>query len=347
MHMADALVSPAVGGTFLAVSIGLIAYSSKKIKEDIDSSIIPLMGVIGAFIFAAQMINFAIPMTGSSGHIGGGMLLAILLGPYAAFITIASIIIIQAFFFADGGLLAIGCNIFNIGFFPCFIAYPLIYRNITKTGLDNKRIIIASILSAVVGLQLGSFFVVAQTFFSGITELPFSAFVFVMQPIHFIIGIIEGIATAAIVLFIYKAQPELIIDNKNFNLSYKKFIAAFIAITIITAVGLTKYVSSLPDGLEWSIEKTAGVAELENPDNTVHSKLDDIQTKTSFLPEYNFKESENTDEIHKSSLFNEDIGTPISGIVGAIFVFILIISIGFIIKIVRRGGNLPPVRDRA
>ena len=345
MHMADALISPAVGGTFLAVSIGLIGYSSKKIKDDIGSSIIPLMGVIGAFIFTAQMINFTIPMTGSSGHIGGGMLLAILLGPYAAFITIASVIIIQAFFFADGGLLAVGCNIFNIGFFPCFICYPLIYRNITKTGINSKRILIASIISTVVGLQLGSFFVVTQTFFSGITELPFSTFVLVMQPIHFVIGIIEGIATAAVVLFIYKAQPGLIADNKSFNLSYKKFIAAFIAITIITAVGLTKYASSLPDGLEWSILKTTGTTELENPDSEIYSKLENIQDKTSFLPDYNFKESKNTDETHKSFLFNEDTGTPISGIVGAILVLVFIISIGFIIKIVRRGGILPSARD--
>jgi len=170
--MADALVSPAVGGTFLAVSIGLIGYSSKKIKNDIDSSIIPLMGVIGAFIFVAQMINFTIPMTGSSGHIGGGMLLAILLGPYAAFITIASVLIIQAFFFADGGLLALGCNIFNLGFFPCFICYPLIYRNIVKSEVNTKRIIIGSVLATVVGLQIGSFFVVVQTFFSNLQSFP-------------------------------------------------------------------------------------------------------------------------------------------------------------------------------
>ena len=88
------------------------------------------MGVPGAFIFAAQMINFTIPATGSSGHLGGGMILAILLGPYAAFLMIASAITVQSFFFADGGLLALGCNIINLGGFPCFIAYPLIYKKL-------------------------------------------------------------------------------------------------------------------------------------------------------------------------------------------------------------------------
>ncbi len=76
---------------------------------------IPLMGVLGAFIFAAQMINFTIPGTGSSGHLGGGMILAILLGPHAAFLVMASVLTVQALFFADGGLLALGCNIWNLG----------------------------------------------------------------------------------------------------------------------------------------------------------------------------------------------------------------------------------------
>src|SRR5208337_4574407 len=130
MHMADALISPAVGGVMLAATAGLTVYSARNLKEEIDDRKIPLMGVLGALVFAAQMINFTIPGTGSSGHLGGAMLLAILLGPYAAFLTMASILTIQALFFADGGLLALGCNIVNMGGFACFIAYPLIYKNI-------------------------------------------------------------------------------------------------------------------------------------------------------------------------------------------------------------------------
>ena len=128
MHMADALISPAVGATMWAASGGLIAYCSKKVRAELDDRKVPLMGVLGAFVFAAQMINFSIPGTGSSGHLGGGLLLAILLGPHAALLTIASVLIVQALFFADGGLLALGCNVFNLGFFPCFIAYPFIYK---------------------------------------------------------------------------------------------------------------------------------------------------------------------------------------------------------------------------
>lgn len=121
MHMADALVSPIIGGVMWSASIGTLSYSIKKVQMNIDYAKVPLMGVMGAFVFAAQMINFSIPMTGSSGHIGGGILLAILLGPHAGFLAITSVLIIQALFFADGGLLALGCNIFNLGFLLAFL----------------------------------------------------------------------------------------------------------------------------------------------------------------------------------------------------------------------------------
>src|SRR5512146_1590325 len=101
MHMADALISPAVGGTMWAASAGTIAYCAKKVRSDLDDRNVPLMGVLGAFLFAAQMINFSIPATGSSGHLGGGLLLTVLLGPYAAYLTIASVLVVQALFFAD------------------------------------------------------------------------------------------------------------------------------------------------------------------------------------------------------------------------------------------------------
>ncbi|MEW8986800.1 MAG: energy-coupling factor ABC transporter permease, partial [Bacillus sp. (in: firmicutes)] len=162
MHMADALLSPTVGGTMLAVTTGVAAYSIKKVQKDMDDSKIPLMGVVGAFVFAAQMINFTIPGTGSSGHIGGGMLLAILLGPYAGFLTMASILLIQALFFGDGGLLAFGSNVFNLGFYTCFFTYPLIYKWFTQKEITSKRILWGTIISAIVGLQLGSLSVVFQ-----------------------------------------------------------------------------------------------------------------------------------------------------------------------------------------
>ena len=210
MHMADALVSPAVAGTMYAVSAAAAGYSIYKVKKEDDASKIPVMGVMGAFVFAAQMINFTIPGTGSSGHLCGGMLLSALLGPYAGFLTMIGVLFVQCLMFADGGLLALGCNIWNMAFYGCFIGSILIWKFIMKNGVSKKKITIASILGCVITLQLGAFSVTFETLASGITKLSFGAFVSVMQPIHLAIGLVEGIITACVLVFVYEARPELL-----------------------------------------------------------------------------------------------------------------------------------------
>ncbi len=293
MHMADALISPAVGGAMWIATAGLAAYSAKKLRENSDDGRVPLMGVLGAFVFAAQMINFSIPVTGSSGHLGGGMILAILLGPHAAFLTLASVLVVQALFFADGGLLALGCNIFNMGFFTCFFAYPFIYKKLVDGTPSRKRIFIAATLSAVIGLQLGAFSVVLETLASGISELPFGTFVLLMQPIHLAIGIVEGLVTAAVVLFVWKARPEVLEIAAGASsvrrVSFKTVLAVLAAAAIVTGGMLSWFASTFPDGLEWSIAKTSGRKNLRSPKRPVHSTLAGIQEKTAFLPDYGFK----------------------------------------------------------
>ncbi|NHZ84805.1 MAG: cobalamin biosynthesis protein CbiM [Planctomycetia bacterium] len=338
MHMADALVSPAVGCTMWATSAVLIGYSAKKVREDADEQKIPLMGVVGAFIFAAQMINFSIPGTGSSGHIGGGMMLAILLGPYAAFLTISSVLTVQALFFADGGLLALGCNIFNMGFFPAFLAYPFIYKPIVGSKPTKKLIVTASIVSAIVALQAGAFGVVMETSFSGIAELPFRKFILLMQPIHFAIGIGEGLATAALVMFIWKARPEIINtafkENTFSKISIRKVMIILSILVVITGGVLSWFASSYPDGLEWSMLKTSGTEELTTPEKGIHSKLSAIQEKSVFLPDYSFKQKKSSDisEVSNEKWPNIDAGTTVSGILGSVLTLILAVLIGIILK---------------
>ena len=208
MHMADALLSPAVGGAMLAISAGVLGYSIRDVRKNFQEKRIPLMGVAGAFVFAAQMVNFAIPGTGSSGHIGGAVLLAALLGPAPAFIVMAGVLLIQALFFADGGLLAWGCNLFNLGFFGCFLAYPYVFRPIAGKRMSRGRIFAASLLACIVSLELGAFAVTLETLLSGITELPFSLFAAVMLPIHLAIAVGEGIATGAVLIFLRRNLPD-------------------------------------------------------------------------------------------------------------------------------------------
>ncbi len=337
MHMADALISPAVGGAMWAATGVVAVYSIKKIQDDLDDKKVPLMGVMGAFVFAAQMINFAIPATGSSGHIGGGLLLAILLGPYAGFLAMSSVLLIQALFFGDGGLLAFGCNVFNLGFYTCFIAYPFIYKRLINKGITAKRIFTASMISTLIGLQLGAFSVVIETLLSGKTELPFITFVMLMQPIHLAIGFVEGLVSAAVITFVWKERPE-ILENASMgvaigNVSIKKvFIGFAIAVILIGGV-FSLFASSNPDGLEWSMYKTAGKTELE-ASTRIHDILSTIQSKTAFLPDYDFKTNES--EIVTST----DIGTSTSGLVGGALTLILLAFIGFGINVIKRRNKL-------
>lgn len=343
MHMADALVSPAVGGTMCAAAAGLTIYSAKKLKENVDEHIVPLMGVLGAFIFAAQMVNFTIPATGSSGHLGGGMVLAILLGPNAAFLVMVSVLTIQALFFADGGLLALGCNILNLAFFPCFVAYPFIYRKIVREQPTQGRILAGSIAAAILALQMGAFGMVLVTLLSGITELPFSTFTLLMLPIHLAIGIVEGLVTAAVVTFVWKVHPETLtlrtvrVPAKTH--SHKPLMIGLALGAVIAGGFLSWFASTYPDGLEWSIKGVSGKEKLAAPQEGVHGGLTWVQEKLSFLPDYDFRNHQANKGASVSSPEEKggktgenwpeiSAGKSLAGLLGAALTLLMVVVIG-------------------
>lgn len=345
MHMADALISPAVGAAMWAATAGLTLYSAKKLKNNPDDTRTPLMGVLGAFIFAAQMINFTIPATGSSGHLGGGMILAILLGPHAAFITLASVLTVQALFFADGGLLALGCNVFNLGFFPCFIAYPFIYRKIAGQGFSQRRMMAGAVSASILGLQMGAFAVVLETLFSGVSALPFATFLFLMQPIHLAIGIVEGLVTAAVVAFIWKARPEILSMAGHARpvrrLAMGPVLASLLVLAAVTGGVLSWFASERPDGLEWSMLHASGKEELDPVEKGLHLLSARLQEKTALLPDYGFMKSEpdKTGDVHASSLPDTkeswpavNAGTSASGLIGGTMAMGLAGFVGFALK---------------
>ena len=330
MHMADALLAPAVAATMYVASGTAAGVSIHKLRKDDEPQKLPTMAVTAALVFAGQMINYTIPGTGSSGHMCGGMLLSALLGPQAGFLSMIVILTIQCLFFADGGLLALGANIWNMAFYGCFVGYYLIWRPIIRSGWFGTgkaalrgRIIAASILGCVVTLQLGAFSVVLETSLSGITELPFGAFVALMQPIHLAIGLVEGLITAAVLCFVFESRPELLRDvnaaedGLTARRSLKATIAVLAVVALVVGGGLSLLASSNPDGLEWALfgnaeegyaanmgldEENFGVA------SSAAEKAEGIQEATSFLPDYAFANSESP------------VGTSVSGVVGSAMV---------------------------
>lgn len=310
--MADALLSPAVGGTMWVATAATVAYCSRRIRDDADDRRVPLMGVLGAFLFAAQMINFSIPGTGSSGHLGGGLLLAILLGPHAAFLVVASVLIVQALFFADGGLLALGCNIFNLGVFPAFIGYPL-YRRFAGDSPGKPRSAAAAMVAALLSLQLGAFAVVLETVASGISALPLGTFALFMLPIHLAIGIVEGLVTAAIVSFVSAARPEVLrtaVPSRQSTAGIQ--LAAFLVAAIVLGGVGSWFASSKPDGLEWSIARVTGAHELAAPRGGA--------------------ESSSAPDAGSAGARNERIRTSVAGLVGGAITLALALLIGFALK---------------
>jgi cobalt/nickel transport system permease protein len=344
MHMADALISPPVGAAFCGISGGMIIYSARKLKEEADEKKMPLMGVLGAFVFAAQMINFTIPGTGSSGHLGGGMILAILLGPHAGFLTLASVLVIQALFFGDGGLLALGCNIFNMGFWACFVAYPFVYKRLARKDSAPGRFTIAAVASVMVAMQLGPLSIVIQTVTSGISELPFKAFLLLMQPIHLGIGLIEGLVTAGFIAFVRKARPE-ILESTTASTPLRQFSIRKVSVGLTLAALLTGgffswFASTHPDGLEWSIQKIYGKPDIPGSDQGIIPFLEGVQEKTAILPDYGFRSDEplSADEKQAGTGKKEDFwpevssGKTIAGIVGSMMTLGLAILIGLVFR---------------
>ena len=329
MHMADALVAPAVAATMYVASGVTTGISVKTLKKDENTAKLPTMAVASALVFAGQMINYTIPGTGSSGHLCGGMLLSALLGPQAGFLSMVVILAIQSLFFADGGLLALGANCWNMAFYGCFVGYYLIWRPIMRGKLFSVlgtkaagriRIILEAVLGCVLTLQLGAFSVVLETSVSGITELPFAAFVGIMQPIHLAIGLVEGLITSAVLLFVYETRPELLMDvntdqeKVRNKCSLKTTLVILAVVVAVVGGGLSLVASSNPDGMEWSMfgNGEAGYSEnmgLDEENYGVSSSAADvagsIQEKTAVLPDYAFSESDSA------------VGTSVSGLVGS------------------------------
>ncbi|MDR3078322.1 MAG: energy-coupling factor ABC transporter permease [Planctomycetota bacterium] len=339
MHMADALVSPGVGGIMLAASAGAAAYSLKKISRNREDEDIPLMGVTGAFVFAAQMLNFAIPGTGSSGHLGGGLLLAFILGPCRAFLAMAAVLLIQALFFADGGLLAYGCNLFNLGFISSFLVYPLFCRPLLRRLAAGGGLFPAAFFGAVISLQLGALGVTLETTVSGMTSLSFLDFALLMQPIHLAIGAVEGLATWAVATHVWRVRPELLeaAPAARQPTANRSLILSLAAATLVAGCLLSWLASPLPDGLEWSLER-ANAEESQTAREGIHSALADLQEKTSLLPDYGFPAGDDAGEAgEKEEAWPAvEAGTSLSGLLGAVLTCGLAMSAGLLAAGFRR-----------
>jgi cobalt/nickel transport system permease protein len=321
MHMANELLSVPVAAGTLAMAAGSLAIICKKAKEIITAEKIALMGILGAFIFAGQMVNFQLPaMPGTSGHMVGAVLLAIILGPHLGVVVMSSVVIVQCLIFQDGGLLALGCNIINMVLVPSYLGYFL-YRIVTAGTFSNLRVYLGVMLACVISLEVGATLVVIEAESSAVLAVPFSTFLITMLGVHILVGFVEGIITVAVLGYLQQVRPDLAISalSGKIRLSKKAALITFGIFAIVIGGGLSLLASNLPDGLEWSYAERPDQPEFKPIVSNSNSKIaaaDEFQSKYSLLPDYSVRGAK-LGEASKQKI--EAAGwTSFAGVVGSI-----------------------------
>ncbi len=301
LHIPDGFLSLAVSAVFWITSIILITVAVRRTQGELGERQIPLMGIMAAFIFAAQMINFPVA-GGTSGHLLGGALAAIVLGPWAAILVMTSVIGLQALLFQDGGLLVMGANIFNMGILTALIGYGF-YRGAVGRRLSVQLTVAGA--AAWLSVIAGALMTALQLWFSGTS--PLAVVVPAMLGVHALIGIGEALITVSALSFITKTRPDLLATDTVKSRGGIAWVAVGALITL-TVVLLSPLASASPDGLERVAENIGFLGQ----------RLD---APYEFLPDYTL-----------SFLGETGISTIAAGLIGAIVVAAIAFGVGRLLR---------------
>lgn len=299
MHIPDGFLSIPVSIILWVVSIIVIGIALRKTSKQLGDKEIPLMGILAAAIFAGQMLNFSVT-GGTSGHLLGAALATILLGPWAAILVMTSVVSIQALVFQDGGLIALGANLFNMAVVGVFVSYAIL-TIINKVIRNEKAALFSSsVISAWFSIFIASLGCAIELALSGTS--PANIAIPAMASIHALIGVGEALITLGAVSFVYAARKDLLKMDAASKSTNKGILIGGSVITLILAI-LSPLASSHPDGLEWVAEKQGFLSVAQ----------DSIY---NLIPDYVMP-----------GLTNEAVATIIAGIIGAAVVFVLAIGV--------------------
>ena len=243
LHIPDGFLSIAVSIVCWIISAITISLAVSRSNKALSERQIPLMGVMAAFIFAAQMINFPVA-GGTSGHLLGGALAAITLGPWAGMLVMTAVIAVQALLFQDGGLLVMGANILNMGLITVAIGYGL-YRGVS-TANRTVKLTVAGI-AAWLSVMAGALFTSLQLWLSGTSQL--QIVIPAMLTVHALIGMGEALITVAALTFILQTRPDLLGKNSESARGSRGWVLAG-ALISLAVVLLSPLASADPDGLD-------------------------------------------------------------------------------------------------
>jgi cobalt/nickel transport system permease protein len=242
MHIPDNFLSLAVSLICWAITIVTLGVAISHTNKSLGERQVPLMGVMAAFIFAAQMINFPV-LGGTSGHLLGGVLAAITLGPWAGMLVMTAVIAVQGLLFQDGGLVVMGANILNMGLLTCAVGYGL-YRSVIGSNRAVKLAVIG--VAAWLSVMAGALFTALQIWLSGNAQV--QVIVPAMLFVHAFIGLGEALITVAAVLFIMRSRPDLLGEGSESAQGSRGWIFTGVLIALVVVL-LSPFASANPDGL--------------------------------------------------------------------------------------------------
>jgi cobalt/nickel transport system permease protein len=301
MHIPDGFLSVLVSVILWIISIIAIGYALRRVGQDLGERQVPLMGVLAAAIFAGQMLNFTVA-GGTSGHLLGAALATILLGPWAAIIVMTTVVSIQALIFQDGGLLALGANIFNMAVIGVSVSY-FAYTSLKKLIGDQKwGVFVSGFVTAWLSIFIASLAAALQLAASGTS--PANIAVPAMGGIHALIGIGEGLITVGALAFIYAARRDLLQAGQTAPAGGKSIWVVGLGIAILLTV-FSPLASAHPDGLEWVAEQKGFLDVAQGP-------LFEI------IPDYVFP-----------GITNEAFATILAGIIGTLIVFGVALGVAY------------------
>lgn len=303
MHIPDGFLDTKTWVSTAVVSGATVAYAARKVKEELGEKQIPLMGVMAAFIFAAQMINFPVA-GGTSGHFVGAALAAIFLGPWAASLLMTTILLVQALLFADGGVTALGANILNMGILAPFSAY-WIYTSLKNLISNRAGLLAGAFTAAWFSVFISAAACALELAASGIVQV--SLVLPAMAGWHALIGLGEGLITVAVVTFIIKVRADLF---KVASQPDYKILGAGLLIALFLAGILSPFASVLPDGLE-RVAVNLGFLKLGEGKHLFGSPMGDYAL---------------------SGLRNRYLSTASAGVVGTLVVLMLIYGLTLVFK---------------
>lgn len=243
LHIPDGFLSLGISLVFWVLTAAAVVIAARRVQTDLAERQIPLMGIMAAFIFAAQMLNFPVA-GGTSGHLLGGALAAIVLGPWAGILVMTAVIGVQGLLFQDGGLLVMGANIFNMGILTAFVGFGL-YRGVVERSRGVK--LATAGVAAWVSVMAAALLTAMQLWLSGTSAI--TVVVPAMLGVHALIGIGEALVTVAALGFIMRTRPDLLAGESTKEKGGLGWVIGG-AVVVLLLVLLAPFASASPDGLE-------------------------------------------------------------------------------------------------